>query len=736
MYIHYVLLRHLAIFTNSEGSRAGGTTRLIKMNKSDRKVKPMHRFFGKEHWFGVALFLVIYDAVALAMSYFFALWLRFDCRFSSIPQGYLSAWKRFTPAYIVAAILCFYVLRLYKSIWRFASYSELLRIIIASFITSGMHSICITVLMCLDVDTYHQRRMPISYYIIGAMIQFCLIMGIRFAYRFLLLVKSEVVSRKSKGECSNVMIIGAGAAGQMILRDISNSVEVNDRVVCIVDDNKNKQGRYIDGVPVVGGRESILECVEKYKIKKIFLAIPSASMEERRDILAICQETNCELKNLPGMYQLVNGDVTVSNLKDVSIEDLLGRDPIRVDMQNVYSFLKGKTVLVTGGGGSIGSELCRQVADHRPKRLIIFDVYENNAYNIQLELKEKHPELDLVTLIGSVRDSRKMFQVFEQYRPDVVYHAAAHKHVPLMEGSPCEAIKNNAIGTYKTAYAAMVHGCKRFVLISTDKAVNPTNIMGASKRLCEMIVQSFDAKIKAGRAADIPQLFTHYTRTRGGKEKLDLVANAEFFRNIKTEFVAVRFGNVLGSNGSVIPIFKKQIEKGGPVTVTHPDIIRYFMTIPEAVSLVLLAGTSAKGGEIFVLDMGSPVKIDTLARNLIRLSGLKPDEDIKIEYTGLRPGEKLYEEKLMAEEGILKTENEKIHIGRPLQFDIDRFLDDLDDLMDAAYANSRDIKRLVASMVSTYHQEGVEAIRSETYRMLMNEVGEGKAEDGQADDDN
>ncbi|MBQ2030740.1 MAG: polysaccharide biosynthesis protein [Lachnospiraceae bacterium] len=386
--------------------------------------------------------------------------------------------------------------------------------------------------------------------------------------------------------------------------------------------------------------------------------------------------------------------------------------------------MHGKTVLVTGGGGSIGSELCRQVADHHPKRLIIFDIYENNAYNIQLELKEKHPELDLVTLIGSVRDSRKMFQVFEQYKPDVVYHAAAHKHVPLMEDSPCEAIKNNAIGTYKTAYAAMVHGCQRFVLISTDKAVNPTNIMGASKRLCEMIIQSFDAKIKEGKAAEIPQLFTHYTKTRGGKEKLDLEANAEFFRNIRTEFVAVRFGNVLGSNGSVIPIFKKQIEKGGPVTVTHPDIIRYFMTIPEAVSLVLLAGTNARGGEIFVLDMGSPVKIDTLARNLIKLSGLKPDIDIKIEYTGLRPGEKLYEEKLLAEEGIRKTENEKIHIGCPLKFDIPQFLDDLDDLMDAAYANSRDIKRLVAGMVNTYHQEGVDAIRSETYRLLMKEVGE------------
>ncbi len=693
-----------------------------KMKAAEKQHKPMRRFFGEGHLCGAAIFLMIYDIVAVAMSYFLALWLRFDCRFSLIPENYLNAWKHFTPAYVIICILIFYLLRLYKSIWKFASYSELLRTVIASILTTIVHIFGITLLMWLQSEKYINNRMPFSYYIFGSIIQFCLVLGVRFAYRFVLLVRNEVLQARERGD--NVMIIGAGQAGQMILRDINNAREVGDRVVCMIDDNKNKQGRYIEGVPIVGGREHIMEAVNLYQVKKIFLALPSAHVNDRRDILAICQETGCELKNLPGMFQLVKGDVTVSNLKDVSIEDLLGREPFKVDMSDVFMFLHGKTVLVTGGGGSIGSELCRQVAEHHPKRLIIFDIYENNAYNIQLELKEKHPELDLMTLIGSVRDSRKVFQIFEQYKPDVVYHAAAHKHVPLMEDSPCEAIKNNAIGTYKTAYAAMVHGCKRFVLISTDKAVNPTNIMGASKRLCEMIIQSFDAKIKEGRAADIPQLFTHYTGTRGGKEKLDLTANAEFFRNIKTEFVAVRFGNVLGSNGSVIPIFKKQIEKGGPVTVTHPDIIRYFMTIPEAVSLVLLAGTNAKGGEIFVLDMGSPVKIDTLARNLIRLSGLKPDEDIKIEYTGLRPGEKLFEEKLMAEEGIQKTENEKIHIGCPLKFDIDRFLDDLDDLMEAAYANSRDIKRLVAGMVSTYHQEGVDAIRSEVYRMLMNEVGE------------
>ena len=483
----------------------------------------------------------------------------------------------------------------------------------------------------------------------------------------------------------------------MILRDISENRE-EGKVVCIIDDNTNKWGRYVDGVRVVGGRETILESVEKYHVNKIFIAIPSASMAQRRDVLSICNETGCEIKNLPGMYQLFSGQVTVKELKDVSIEDLLGRDPIKPDMDEVFRFINGKTVMVTGGGGSIGSELCRQIAGHSPRRLIIFDVYENNAYDIQLELREEHPELDLVVLIGSVRDSRRMYQVFDDYRPDIVYHAAAHKHVPLMEDSPCEAIKNNAIGTYKTAYAAMMHGCQRFVLISTDKAVNPTNIMGASKRLCEMIIQSFDAKIKAGKASEIPQIYMHR-----GLEYADKKGDGEIFRNIKTEFVAVRFGNVLGSNGSVVPIFKRQIEKGGPVTVTHPDIIRYFMTVPEAVSLVMLAGTYAKGGEIFVLDMGSPVKIDTLARNLIRLSGLKPDVDIKIEYTGLRPGEKLYEEKLMAEEGLKTTENKLIHIGCPIPFDTDRFLVELGELIEVAYRNDKQIRTAVEKIVPTYH---------------------------------
>ena len=646
------------------------------------------RRFHLEHWQGIALLLMLYDIVAVNLAYFLALWLRFDLRVSAIELYYFTAWRRFAPFYTVACLAVFYLLRLYKSLWGFASYTELVRVVWSSAITAVLHAVAITRLF---------GRMPISYYLIGAIIQFVLVLGVRFSYRFVLLLRHH--ERDTRGG-SPVMLIGAGQAGQLILRDLHSARQVRDRVVCIIDDNPNKWGREIDGVPVVGGRDDILANVEKYGIRKILLAIPSATAQQRRDILNICKETDCELKNLPGMYQFVLGQVTASAMKDVSVEDLLGREPVKTDLHEVYDFLHGKVVLVTGGGGSIGSELCRQIAAHGPRQLIIFDVYENSAYELQLELKEKYPDLNLVTLIGSVRDSRRMFQVFHDYRPQIVYHAAAHKHVPLMEDSPNEAIKNNAIGTYKTAYAAMVHGCERFVLISTDKAVNPTNIMGASKRLCEMIIQSFDAKIKAGRANEIPQLFTH-----AGMENADKDGSGDVFRSAKTEFVAVRFGNVLGSNGSVIPIFRRQIAKGGPVTVTHPDIIRYFMTIPEAVSLVLLAGTYAAGGEIFVLNMGSPVKIDTLARNLIRLSGYKPDVDIKIEYTGLRPGEKLYEEKLMAEEGLRSTDNEMIHIGNPIPFDVDTFLSRLEELMEAAYANRSDIRELVEAMVSTYHPE-------------------------------
>ena len=610
-----------------------------------------------EHWKKIAIVIALYDIVAVSISYILALLIRFDFRYSMIDEIYLVTWRRFAPIYAIACLLVFMLLGLYKSIWRFAGFNEFSRTLLTSLLMSAVHTVVTLIFYC---------RMPISYYMIGAVLQAILVLGIRFSYRVILFFST----RSGKRNSDRIMLIGAGSAGQMILRDVNNG-PTNGKVVCIIDDNSNKWDRYIDGVRVVGGRESILEYVEKYKINKIFIALPSASMAQRRDIMNICNETDCEIKNLPGMYQFFTGQLTANALKEVSIEDLLGREPIKPDMEEVFAFINGKTVMVTGGGGSIGSELCRQIARHSPKRLIIFDIYENNAYDIQLELKDRHPELDLVVLIGSVRDSRRMDQVFADYRPDIVYHAAAHKHVPLMEDSPCEAIKNNAIGTYKTAYAAMMHGCRRFVLISTDKAVNPTNVMGASKRLCEMVIQSFDAKIKAGKADEIPALYFHRGSGDNGAKSTRLP------ENVCTEFVAVRFGNVLGSNGSVVPVFKRQIAKGGPVTVTHPDIIRYFMTVPEAVSLVMLAGTYAHGGEIFVLDMGSPVKIDTLARNLIRLSGLKPDEDIKIEYTGLRPGEKLYEEKLMAEEGLRTTDNQLIHIGCPIPFDADLFLEQL-----------------------------------------------------------
>lgn len=630
---------------------------------------------------------MLYDACALALAHFVALWVRFDCAFGAIPTNYLHAYYGFIPIYILFSLVVFWCMRLYKSIWRYASYHELCRVTAASLMVLVFHIIGIT---------WFFERMPVSYFLFGGIIQFVLVVAVRFSYRFVLLFRGR--EKEDSAHLTRIMIVGAGEAGQIILRDIKNSEKVGGKVYCFIDDNPNKWGRYIDGVPVFGGSDSILEAVEQYGIECIYVAIPSASMEERREILNICKETRCSLMNLPGMYQFMTGQVSVASMKKVEVEDLLGREPIKVNMEEIYHYISGKTVLITGGGGSIGSELARQVAGHGPKELILFDVYENNAYAIEQELRRKYPNLKLTVLIGSVRDSRKIFQVFEIYHPDIVYHAAAHKHVPLMESSPCEAIKNNAIGTYKTAYAAIANGCSKFVLISTDKAVNPTNIMGASKRLCEMIIQAFDAKIKEGKAKEIPQLFTHLMKD----EKIKNYVN-EQVEHTKTEFVAVRFGNVLGSNGSVIPLFKKQIEAGGPVEVTHPDIIRYFMTIPEAVSLVMQAGTYAKGGEIFVLDMGEPMKIDTLARNLIKLSGYKPDEDIQVVYVGLRPGEKLYEEKLMSEEGLRKTDNNLIHIGCPIPFDIEVFLKQLEELMEVAYKNKSDMKEFVEKVVSTYH---------------------------------
>ena len=656
---------------------------------SGRNKPKQHR----ERWKVLSYLMAIYDFAAVVFAWFAALWGRYDFKYSQIPEEYFHTYRQFILPYAVVTILLLGLFRLYRSLWKYASVSELGRLVIVCAISTATH---VAGIAFFFGSTITHGRMPYTYYYVGALLQFLLLTGVRFAYR---LLRYEVRQHVQQSEAlGRVMLIGAGDAGQMILRDMNAAYHPEDRVVCVIDDDPNKWGRDLEGIPVVGGRDDILVNVKKFSVNKIFLAIPSASAVEKRDILDICSQTDCELKQLPGMYQFLTGQITVAAMKEVSVEDLLGREPIQADMREVFNFIHGKRVLVTGGGGSIGSELCRQIAAHDPEELIIFDIYENNAYDIQLELKNNYPNLKLITLIGSVRDSRRIFQVFHTYRPQIVYHAAAHKHVPLMEDSPCEAVKNNVIGTYKTAYAAMVHGCERFVLISTDKAVNPTNVMGTTKRLCEMIIQCFNTKIKEGKASELPQLFTHM-----GFENADKDGTGRVFQNIQTEFVAVRFGNVLGSNGSVIGVFKKQIARGGPVTVTHPDVIRYFMTIPEAVSLVMLAGTYAHGGEIFVLDMGRPVKIDTLARNLIKLAGFTPGVDIKIAYTGLRPGEKLYEEKLMAEEGMRKTENDLIHIGKPIPLDYDRFLVELQGLMDAAYHNRSDIRDRLMQMVPTYH---------------------------------
>ena len=644
----------------------------------------------------VAIFLILYDIVAIILSYFVALWIRFDCRFTQIPDEIYAAYSHGILIYGALCLVIFMNLRLYRSIWKFASYIELSRLMVAT----ALSLVANILLMQLGFG-----GMPLSYYIFGIVIQFILTVGIRFSYRFVLLFRNQ---RPGDGQkpAENVMLIGAGQAGQAILRDIKRSRELNEKVCCIIDDDKNKWNRYIDGIKVVGGRESILVNCKAYKIDKIYYTIPSSDRKTEREVLNICNESHCKLKKLPGLYQLMNGEVSLADMKEVQIEDLLGRPTIQVNMEEIFQSIKGKVILVTGGGGSIGSELCRQIAAHEPKQLIIFDVYENNAYAIRLELCHRYPNLRLETLIGSVRDSRKMLEVMETYHPQIVYHAAAHKHVPLMEDSPCEAIKNNVLGTFHTALAAAACGCQRFVLISTDKAVNPTNIMGASKRLCEMVIQSFNSLIQQGQADKLLSLARQLTLvpdTGRPAECPERPGNlGERLRSARTEFVAVRFGNVLGSNGSVIPIFKQQIEEGGPVTVTHPDIIRYFMTIPEAVSLVLQAGVYAQGGEIFVFDMGDPIKIDTLARNLIRLSGHEPDVDIPVTYTGLRPGEKLYEEKLMAEEGLKQTDNKLIHIGCPIPFDTHRFLEQLQKLAQAAYRNDPEIRKLVQEMVVTY----------------------------------
>ena len=676
----------------------------------------------------VTSLLVIYDILAVALAYFLALWLRFDCMVSKIPEEYLTSYARFIGFYMVFCVIIFAVFKLYRSIWRYASIVELVRVIISTAVTGICHAIFITIIL---------RRMPVSYYLLGVIFQFLLIIAARFGFRFYLIVKKRY--KRDLSTMKRVMIIGAGEAGRNVIRELNQTDEISEVPVCVVDRDQTKWNKTIEGVPVVGGKESILLNVDKFNVDKIYFAIPSATKSEQRDILTICNETDCELKTLPGIYQVASGEVELKDMKDVAIEDLLGRDQIKVDMTEIYNQISGKVILITGGGGSIGSEIALQVSRHNPKKLIIFDIYENNAYAIQHKILKENPNCPLEVLIGSVRDSRRVNNVFRRFRPDIVYHAAAHKHVPLMEDSPCEAVKNNVIGTYKVAYAAMMYGTQRFVLISTDKAVNPTNIMGASKRLCELVIQSFDKKIKAHKECEIPVLHVHQEDEDGsmyplakGTQRIDEEGHKVFmlpgqddagYREAHTKYSGVRFGNVLNSGGSVIPLFKDQIASGGPVTVTHPDIIRYFMTIPEAASLVLQSGAYAKGGELFVLDMGDPVKIDDLARNLIRLAGFMPDRDIKIEYTGLRPGEKLYEEKLMSEEGLIKTPNDLIHIGKPVEFDEDEFLQKMKDLMLVSYENSDAIKYMVEEMVDTYHPDiKLTDEEVERYQMEIEEI--------------
>ena len=613
----------------------------------------MSEFLNKKAYRLRVLFLVLFDIIAIQMASFCSLYIRYDFKFDDINEIFLKSIMNYAPVNTIIVLAVFFVFKLYSSIWKYASVDEMIKI--------GMACIIFFLIIIVEMVIFH-FKVPRSYPFICATFLLAETIFIRFSYRFLRALRYDSFEGK-KG--IKTMIIGGGQAATILIKEIKTSDYTNYNIKCIIDDDTKKTGKYISGIKIVGDRNSIIENVERYKIEQIIVAMPSAGNKAVREILEICKQTDCILKKIPGIYQLVDGSVSVNDIKDVEIEDLLGREPIKAELKSIMDYVKGKTVLVTGGGGSIGSELCRQIVLHNPKKLIIVDIYENNAYEIEQELKEKYPELDLLVLIASVRNKDRIEKIFEEYKPQIVYHAAAHKHVPLMETSPCEAIKNNVFGTYNTALAAGKYNSEKFVLISTDKAVNPTNIMGASKRICEMIIQMLDVE----------------------------------FNN--TNFVAVRFGNVLGSNGSVIPLFKKQIKNGGPITVTHPDIIRYVMTIPEAVSLVLQAGSFAKGGEIFVLDMGEPVKILDLAKNLIRLSGYNEDE-IEIKFTGLRPGEKLYEELLMKEEGLRETDNKLIYIGQPIDFDEDNFKDKLLKLKEICEQDNEDVRRIVKEIVETY----------------------------------
>ena len=603
-------------------------------------------------------FLFLTDTFLLNACVYLSLIMRFDVGIVSIEPQYTSNYVENMLPYTIISLLIFWVFRLYHSLWQYASIAEVYRIAEACITVEIVHYVC---------NRIAGNMLPRSCYFNAAIYLIIAICASRFMYRMIRTVLNKYRNIKTS---NNVMIIGAGEATNVIMREIQNSSYLaNSNIACIIDDDRRKVGKYIRGVKVIGTRDKIKEAAKLYDIDEIIFAIPSASNEVKRDILNICKETDCTLKILPGVYQMVDGEINVNSIRNVDVLDLLGRDPIEVDIESIMGYVKDKVIMVTGGGGSIGSELCRQLVSHKPKQLIIFDIYENNAYDIQQELKINYPDANVVTLIGSIRNVSRLESVFAQYKPDIVYHAAAHKHVPLMEVSPDEAVKNNVVGTWNVAKMADKYGVKKFVMISTDKAVNPTNVMGATKRICEMIVQTYN-------------------------------------EISKTDFVAVRFGNVLGSNGSVIPLFKKQIEAGGPVTVTDPNIIRYFMTIPEAVSLVLQAGAYAKGGEIFILDMGEPVKIDDLAKNLIRLSGYTLGVDMEIKYTGLRPGEKLYEELLMKEEGLQETDNKLIHIGKPIEFDKENFFDNLEKLKEEAYSETGNIREYLKNVVDTYHPDG------------------------------
>ena len=600
-------------------------------------------------------FLFLTDTFLLNACVYLSLIMRFDVGIVSIEPQYISNYVENVLPYTIMSLLIFWLFRLYHSLWQYASIAEVYRIAEACIIVEVVHFLSNKIM---------GNMLPRSCYFNAAIYLIIAICASRFMYRMIRTVLNKYRNIKTS---NNVMIIGTGEATNVIMREIQNSSYLaNSNIACIIDDDRRKVGKYIRGVKVIGTRDKIKEAAKLYDIDEIIFAIPSASNEVKRDILNICKETDCTLKILPGVYQMVDGEINVNSIRNVDVLDLLGRDPIEVDIESIMDYVKDKVIMVTGGGGSIGSELCRQLVSHKPKQLIIFDIYENNAYDIQQELKINYPDANVVTLIGSIRNVSRLESVFAQYKPDIVYHAAAHKHVPLMEVSPDEAVKNNVVGTWNVARMADKYGVKKFVMISTDKAVNPTNVMGATKRICEMIVQTYN-------------------------------------EISKTDFVAVRFGNVLGSNGSVIPLFKRQIEAGGPVTVTDPNIIRYFMTIPEAVSLVLQAGAYAKGGEIFILDMGEPVKIDDLAKNLIRLSGYTLGVNMEIKYTGLRPGEKLYEELLMKEEGLQETDNKLIHIGKPIEFDKENFFDNLEKLKEEAYSETGNIRESLKKVVDTYH---------------------------------